>query len=260
MVIRSIETRPTIGAILPPAKAESVRKAKGGQAQFVTLRVDDPALVAQLEAAGVRYTGQPRGEWLATLLSWMLPVAVFFGMTAWLSRKSGMGAGWAFDVGKSRARVYLESKTGVRFDDVAGIDEARDELREIVDFLQHPQRYRRLGGRARLPLRELAARGVLGRGPGIVVAPVVGRVNAFFTVAEEVRDTHAGQPSAANAAVYSSLARGVPMSAVAKKALTMPSLSITKVARFAQPSASLNTPYALVTAPCGQKSQRTGNV
>jgi cell division protease FtsH len=169
-----------IGAILPPAKADAVRKAKGGRAQFVTLRVDDPALVAQLEAAGVRYTGQPRTEWLATLLSWMLPVALFFGMTAWLARRSGMGSGWAFDVGKSRARVYLENKTGVRFDDVAGIDEAREELREIVDFLQQPQRYRRLGGR--IPKGVLIV-GAPGTGKTLLAKAVAGEAQVpFFSI------------------------------------------------------------------------------
>jgi cell division protease FtsH len=169
-----------IGAILPPAKAEAVRKAQGGRAQFITLRVDDPALVSQLESAGVRYTGAPRTEWLATLLSWMLPVALFFGMTAWLARKTGMGAGFAFDVGKSRARVYLENKTGVRFDDVAGIDEAREELREIVDFLQHPQRYRRLGGH--IPKGVLIV-GAPGTGKTLLAKAVAGEAQVpFFSI------------------------------------------------------------------------------
>ncbi len=110
----------------------------------------------------------------------MLPVALFFGMTAWLSRKAGIGAGWAFDVGKSRARVYIESKTGVRFDDVAGIDEAREELREIVDFLQHPQRYRRLGGR--IPKGVLII-GAPGTGKTLLAKAVAGEAQVpFFSI------------------------------------------------------------------------------
>jgi cell division protease FtsH len=113
---------------------------------FTAVRVDDPQLAGALDAAGVRYAGLPKDDWMSTLMSWALPLILFVWLWASVTRGQGTSTGWLFDVGKSRARVYVASETGVSFDDVAGIDEAREELEEVVGFLRNPDRYRRLGG------------------------------------------------------------------------------------------------------------------
>ncbi len=133
--------------LLPKEKLDELKRYGGGVHQFVTARVDDPALVADLEAAHVRFTGTVENTWLTALLGWVVPALVFVGLWAFLMRRMGNVQGGLLAIGKSRAKVYVETSTGVTFDDVAGIDEARGELMEIVDFLKRPERYRRLGGK-----------------------------------------------------------------------------------------------------------------
>ena len=117
-----------------------------GKGVFVTTRVD-PEFARELEKYNVRYNGQVESTLLRDLLSWILPVALFFGLWTYLGRRFAQGAGGLMSIGKSKAKVYVESDTGVTFADVAGVDEAKDELREIVDFLRNPEQYGRLGGR-----------------------------------------------------------------------------------------------------------------
>ena len=133
--------------LLPKEKLEELKRAGAGTHPFVTARVDDPGLVAELEAANVKYTGRVENTWLSTLLSWILPALVFVGVWALVMRRMGGAQGGLLAIGKSKAKVYVEHATGVTFDDVAGIDEARGELMEVVDFLKNPDRYRRLGGK-----------------------------------------------------------------------------------------------------------------
>ena len=131
--------------LLPKDKLEELKQLGGGPHRFVATRVEDPALVAELEQANVKFTGHVENTWLATLLSWVLPAVIFAGVWVLLMRRFGPQQG-LMAIGKSKARVYVEHKTGVTFDDVAGVDEARGELMEVVDFLKNPDRYRRLGG------------------------------------------------------------------------------------------------------------------
>ncbi|MES2300189.1 MAG: ATP-dependent zinc metalloprotease FtsH [Pseudomonadota bacterium] len=178
--IRGVLSVDGIESLLPRTKLEAVRRSGQKQIAFNTVRVGDPQLVEQLEAAGVHYTGQLRSDWLATLLSWTFPIILFFLFWSFLARKAGMASGWAFDVGKSRARVYAQSQTGVRFDDVAGIDEAKEELREIVDFLKSPERYRRLGGK--IPKGVLMV-GAPGTGKTLLAKAVAGEAGVpFFSI------------------------------------------------------------------------------
>ncbi|MDC8758800.1 ATP-dependent zinc metalloprotease FtsH [Janthinobacterium fluminis] len=166
--------------ILPKQRAAAISGGSTARRDFVTVRVGDPALTDELEAAGVHYAGQVRSEWLGALLSWLLPLALILWLSSYLTRRAGFGAGWALDIGKSRARAYVESQTGVSFDDVAGIDEAKEELREIVDFLKNPQRYRRLGGK--IPKGVLIV-GAPGTGKTLLARAVAGEAGVpFFSI------------------------------------------------------------------------------
>jgi cell division protease FtsH len=132
--------------LLPKEKMDELQKFGKGEHRFVTVRVDDPSLVEELETSQIRFAGQVESTWLPTLLSWILPAVVFVAIWTFFMKRMGPASG-LLEIGKSKARVYVEKTTGVTFDDVAGIDEAKGELMEIVDFLKNPERYRRLGGK-----------------------------------------------------------------------------------------------------------------
>jgi cell division protease FtsH len=142
----------------------------------VTTRVEDPGLVPELEAARVRFTGHVANTWLATLLSWILPAVIFVGLWMFVMKRMNPQNG-LMSLGKSRAKVYVQDKTGVSFDDIAGIDEARGELMEIVDFLKNPERYRRLGGK--IPKGVLLV-GAPGTGKTILAKAVAGEAGVPF--------------------------------------------------------------------------------
>jgi ATP-dependent Zn protease len=114
---------------------------------FETVRVEDPGLTAELEKARVPFKGEVSNNWLPMILSWVIPVALFFLLWSYIGKRIGSGSGGLMQIGKSKAKVYIEKKTGVTFADVAGIDEAEEEVAEIVGFLKDPDKYQRLGGR-----------------------------------------------------------------------------------------------------------------
>ena len=162
--------------LLSKEKLEELKRAGQGTHRFVTARIDDPGLVAELEGANVRFTGRVENTWLSTLLSWVLPAVVFVGVWALLMRRFGPQQG-LMAIGKSKAKGYVERKTGVTFDDVAGIDEARGELMEVVDFLKNPDRYRRLGGK--IPKGVLIV-GAPGTGKTLLAKAVAGEAGVPF--------------------------------------------------------------------------------
>jgi cell division protease FtsH len=92
-------------------------------------------------------TGRIESTFLRDLLSWVIPMALFAGVWMFLIRRVGGSDGGLLQIGKSKAKVYVETDIKITFDDVAGVDEAKAELQEIVDFLKNPQEYGRLGGR-----------------------------------------------------------------------------------------------------------------
>ncbi|TCZ65516.1 ATP-dependent zinc metalloprotease FtsH [Roseicella aquatilis] len=147
----------------------------GGQTRFATTRVD-PEIAKELEGHGVKFNGQIESTLFRDILSWILPMALFIGVYVWLGRRMA-GAGGLMQIGKSRAKVYVESDTRVTFADVAGVDEAKDELREVVDFLREPDRYGRLGGR--MPKGVLLV-GPPGTGKTLLARAVAGEARVPF--------------------------------------------------------------------------------
>jgi cell division protease FtsH len=163
--------------LLPKEKLEELKRRGGDVHRFTTARVDDPGLVAELEAANVKFTGRVENTWLSTLLSWVLPTLLFMGVWLFVMRRMSGAQGGLLAIGKSKAKVYVQHSTGVTFEDVAGIDEARNELMEIVDFLKAPERYQRLGGK--IPKGVLIL-GAPGTGKTLLAKAVAGEAGVPF--------------------------------------------------------------------------------
>jgi ATP-dependent metalloprotease FtsH len=152
-----------------------------GETMFVTTRVD-PELATRLQESGVVYTGRIESNLVGNILSWTLPILLFFGIWYFMMKRigAGGGAGGLMQIGKSRAKVYVETDVKVTFDDVAGVDEAEDELREIVEFLRNPEEYSRLGGR--MPKGVLLV-GPPGTGKTLIARAVAGEARVpFFSI------------------------------------------------------------------------------
>ena len=158
----------------------TLKEPLDGKTEFVTTRVD-PRFADDLQKYNVTYTGEVESSLLRDLLSWVVPAVLFFGIWMYLSRRVTQGfGGGLMSIGKSKAKVYVETDTGVTFGDVAGVDEAKDELREIVDFLQDPERYGRLGGR--MPKGVLLV-GPPGTGKTLLARAVAGEAGVpFFSI------------------------------------------------------------------------------
>ena len=151
-----------------------------GVRDFITARVD-PELAQSLDKHGVVYSGVVENHWLRDLLSWVLPAIFFVGIWMFAIRRMGQGGlGGLMQIGKSRAKIYVEKETKVTFADVAGVDEAKEELVEIVDFLKDPVRYGRLGGR---PPKGVLLVGPPGTGKTLLARAVAGEAGVpFFSI------------------------------------------------------------------------------
>ena len=166
-----------LDSVLPKERVAALKGTGKGPHLFVTARVDDPELVRELESAGIRYTGKVANPWSSLLLAWVLPVLFFFLLWRFLAGRMGQHQGGLMAIGKSKAKVYVEKSTGVTFADVAGIDEARAELVEIVDFLKNPEQHRRLGGK--IPKGVLLV-GAPGTGKTLLAKAVAGEAKVPF--------------------------------------------------------------------------------
>ena len=150
---------------------------------FSTYSPDDPALIEKLSAKGVKISAapieSPVSPILGILLNWM-PMLLFIGVWIFFMRQMQGGKGGAMGFGKSKARLLTEKQGKITFEDVAGIDEAKDELEEIIEFLKNPQKFQKLGGK--IPKGVLLV-GPPGTGKTLLARAVAGEANVpFFTI------------------------------------------------------------------------------
>ena len=121
-------------------------KDKKPSQQFTTIRVEDPGLVKELDERKVDYSGRYESKFLSSILSWILPIGIMLLVWRYAMKKMGPGMG-VMSFAKSKAKMFAENETRVTFADVAGIDEAKEELQEVVEFLRSPGKFQKLGGR-----------------------------------------------------------------------------------------------------------------
>jgi cell division protease FtsH len=153
------------------------KQPQDGRPMFATTRVD-PSFANDLQKYNVVVNGHVESTLLSDLLSWILPTALFIGIWMFVIRRMGAGLGGGLmQIGKSKAKIYVESNTGITFKDVAGVDEAKEELKEIVDFLKDSKSYGRLGGR--MPKGVLLV-GPPGTGKTLLAKAVAGEAGVTF--------------------------------------------------------------------------------
>ncbi|HSB03851.1 MAG TPA: ATP-dependent metallopeptidase FtsH/Yme1/Tma family protein, partial [Thermodesulfobacteriota bacterium] len=154
------------------------KEKKTGQ-QFITIRVDDPSLVKELDEHKIDYSGRYESKFLSSILSWILPIGIMLLIWRYAMKKMGPGMG-VMSFGKSKAKLFAESETRVTFADVAGIDEAKEELQEVVEFLRNPGKFQKLGGR--IPKGVLLV-GPPGTGKTLLAKAVAGEAKVpFFSI------------------------------------------------------------------------------
>lgn len=173
MVEEVIMDSTSIKAILKPEEGQKVKKS------ITTIKIEDPDLIKELIAHNVKFSAISNSGWSQGLFFlWFIPMIFFLIMMSRM-RRGAPGAG-LMSIGKSRANLYIDKDTGVTFDDVAGVDEAKEELKEVIDYLQNPQKYQRLGGK--IPKGVLLV-GPTGTGKTLLAKAVAGEAKVpFFSI------------------------------------------------------------------------------
>src|SRR6516162_5789957 len=152
-------------------------KVKQEPREFTTTRVEDSKLTEELEAKSVNYKGELTNRWLPELLGWIIPLLFLLGIWGFFFRRMGGAEGGVMSFARSRAKIYADDEVKVRFQDVAGVDEAREELMEIVEFLKNPRKYTNLGGK--IPKGVLLV-GPPGTGKTLLARAVAGEAHVPF--------------------------------------------------------------------------------
>ena len=148
-----------------------------GTRNFTTTRIEDPKLLEELDAAGVKYTGELVSRWIPEVLGWVIPILLLLAIWSFFFRRMGGAEGGVMSFARSKHRVFSEDDVKVSFADVAGVDEAEQELKEIVEFLQNPKKYTTLGGR--IPKGVLLV-GPPGTGKTLLARAVAGEAKVPF--------------------------------------------------------------------------------
>ena len=154
-------------------KPEGDKKAR----PFMAVRIEDPKLIEDLEKNGVPHRGEIASRWMGEVLGWVIPVLFIVALWSFFFRRMGGAEGGVMSFARSRAKVYAEDDVKVRFADVAGVDEAEEELKEIVEFLKTPKKYTSIGGR--IPKGVLLV-GPPGTGKTLLARAVAGEAKVPF--------------------------------------------------------------------------------
>ena len=158
----------------------TLKKAEQGTTAFTTTRIEDPKLIEELDQANVKYAGEIVSRWLPEILGWVLPFLLIFAAWSFFARRLGGAEGGVMSFARSKAKIYAEDDVKTTFQDVAGVDEAAQELREIVEFLRNPRKFTNLGGKIH---KGVLLVGPPGTGKTLLARAVAGEAKVpFFTL------------------------------------------------------------------------------
>jgi cell division protease FtsH len=155
----------------------TLKKAENGSTAFTTTRIEDPKLVEELDQASVKYSGEIVSRWLPEILGWIFPFVLIIAAWSYFARRMGGAEGGVMSFARSKAKIYAEDDVKTTFADVAGVDEAAQELREIVEFLKTPRKFTNLGGK--IPKGVLLV-GPPGTGKTLLARAVAGEAKVPF--------------------------------------------------------------------------------